>query len=137
VLASQTCGLLAAVLLRRSRWAVATPRTGLVLDASGSKLMVSRPYDTRYHGRMTHAMTVRLDDDTQAKLDDLAERLAGAAGRSEAVRIAIVRTWQELEDERLAGQYAAVVAENPHYPYESAEEAEAMRERRRKRMASY
>jgi predicted transcriptional regulator len=81
---------------------------------------------------MTNAMTVRLDDETARQLAELAERYRS---RSAAVQDAIHRAWQQLQDEKLDAGYAAAVADNPHYPYESAEEAAALRARRRARQA--
>jgi predicted transcriptional regulator len=79
---------------------------------------------------MTNAMTVRLDDETSRELTELAEL---HPSRSAAVLAAIHQAWQRLQDERLQAGYAAAVAENPHYPYESAEEAAVLRARRRAR----
>lgn len=81
---------------------------------------------------MTSAMTVRLDEDTARQLAELAER---ARSRSAAVQDAIHLAWQQLQVEKLDAGYAAVVAENQQYPYESAEEATALRARRRTRQA--
>ncbi len=81
---------------------------------------------------MTNAMTVRLDDETARQLAELAERYRS---RSAAVQDAIHRAWQQLQDDKLEAGYAAAVADNPHYPYESAEEAAALRARRRARQA--
>jgi predicted transcriptional regulator len=81
---------------------------------------------------MTTAMTVRLDEDTARQLTELAEHYRS---RSAAVQDAIHRAWQQLQDEKLDAGYAAAVADNPHYPYESAEEAAALRARRRARQA--
>lgn len=79
---------------------------------------------------MTHAMTVRLDPDTEQQLADLA---AHAASRSAAVTAAIRQAWQRLQADQLDTAYAAAVAENPHYPYESAEQRDALRARRNRR----
>lgn len=81
---------------------------------------------------MTSAMTVRLDEDTARELSELAER---HRSRSAAVQDAIHRAWQQLQDEKLEAGYAAAVAENPHYPYESVEEAAVLRARRLRRQA--
>ncbi len=79
---------------------------------------------------MTKAMTVRLDDETARQLDDLA---VGQASRSAAVQDAIRTAWEQLQQAKLAAGYAAAVADNPLYPYESAEEIRAHRARRRRR----
>jgi predicted transcriptional regulator len=81
---------------------------------------------------MTNAMTVRLDDDSARQLAELAEH---HRSRSAAVQDAIHRAWQQLQADKLDAGYAAAVAENPHYPYESAEEAATLRARRRARQA--
>jgi predicted transcriptional regulator len=86
----------------------------------------------RYHICMTSAMTVRLDDETSRELAELAER---HPSRSAAVQAAIHQAWQRLQEEKLQAGYAAAVADNPHYPYESAEEAAVLRARRRARQA--
>jgi len=77
-------------------------------------------------------MTVRLDEDTARELAELAQR---HRSRSAAVQDAIHRAWQRLQEEKLEAGYAAAIAENPHYPYESAEEAATLRSRRRIRQA--
>jgi len=41
----------------------------------------------------------------------------------------------QLQEEKLQAGYAAAVAENPHYPYESADEASVLRASRRARQA--
>jgi predicted transcriptional regulator len=79
---------------------------------------------------MTNAMTVRLDEDTARELSELAER---HRSRSAAVQDAIHRAWQQLQEEKLDAGYADAVAKNPLYPYESPEEAAALRVRRRSR----
>lgn len=81
---------------------------------------------------MTTAMTVRLGADTARELAELAQR---HRSRSAAVQAAIHQAWAQLQDEKLAAGYAAAAAENPHYPYESAEEAGVLRARRRDRAA--
>ncbi len=78
------------------------------------------------------AMTVRLGEDTTRELDELAQRYRS---RSAAVQAAIHQAWTQLQDEKLAAGYAAAAAANPDYPYESAEEAAALRSRRRDRAA--
>ena len=80
---------------------------------------------------MTSAMTVRLDEETARELAELAERYRS---RSAAIQDAIHRAWRQLQAEKLDAAYAEAVAENPHYPYESAEEAAALRARRHARL---
>jgi predicted transcriptional regulator len=79
---------------------------------------------------MTSAMTVRLDEETSRELAELAER---HPSRSAAVQAAIHQAWQRLQEDKLQAGYAAAVAGNPHYPYESAGEAAVLRARRRVR----
>lgn len=77
-------------------------------------------------------MTVRLDTDTAQQLAELAEQ---QPSRSAAVTEAIRQAWQRLQAEQLDAAYAAAVADNPHYPYESTEERQAMRARRNQRQS--
>lgn len=83
---------------------------------------------------MTHAMTVRLDDTTKHKLNDLARRTSQSM--SGAVKDAIAQAWELSQQEALDSAYAAAVADNPHYPYDSPEEAATLRQRRNRRQAS-
>jgi predicted transcriptional regulator len=82
---------------------------------------------------MTSALTVRLDEDTARQLAELAEHYRS---RSAAVQEAIHRAWRQLQEEKLDAGYTTAAAENPHYPYESAEEAAVLRARRRARHSS-
>jgi predicted transcriptional regulator len=79
---------------------------------------------------MTSALTVRLDEDTARQLAELAEH---HRSRSAAIQEAIRRAWRQLQEEKLDAAYAAAVAANPDYPYESAEEAAVLRSRSRTR----
>jgi predicted transcriptional regulator len=81
---------------------------------------------------MTTAMTVRLGEETARELAELAQRYRS---RSAAVQDAIHQAWAQLQDEKLEAGYAAVAAGNANYPYESAEEADVLRARRRDRAA--
>lgn len=81
---------------------------------------------------MTHAMTVRLDEETERQLVELA---ASYPSRSAAVLDAIHAAWRRHREDRLDAAYAAVVAENPAYPYEDAAERDAIRARRDRRQA--
>jgi len=81
---------------------------------------------------MTTALTVRLDEKSAQQLAELAEH---HRSRSAAVQDAIHRAWEQLQADKLEAGYAAAVADNPHYPYESAEEAATLRTRRRSRDA--
>jgi predicted transcriptional regulator len=79
---------------------------------------------------MTNAMTVRLDEETSRELAELAGHYRS---RSAAIQDAIHNAWRRLQAEKLEAGYAAAVADNPRYPYESAEEADVLRARRRTR----
>lgn len=79
---------------------------------------------------MTHAMTVRLDQSTDHQLAELAEEYPS---RSAAVADAIHLAWHRMQEDRLDAAYAAAVAEDPTYPYESADERAALRARRNRR----
>lgn len=81
---------------------------------------------------MSYAMTVRLDDETARQLAELAE---GKSSRSAAVTAAIREAWQRMQQQKLERAYAAVVAENPEYPFESSEERSTIRARRNTRAA--
>ncbi|WP_020501165.1 hypothetical protein [Sciscionella marina] len=77
-------------------------------------------------------MTVRLDDETQQKLAELAEQQPST---SAAVKDAIHEAWQHLQETKLDTAYAAAVADNPAFPYESETERETLRARRNRREA--
>jgi hypothetical protein len=51
------------------------------------------------------------------------------------VTSAIREAWQRLREEKLEAAYAAAVAENPHFPCESAAERSQLRSRRNARQA--
>jgi hypothetical protein len=55
--------------------------------------------------------------------------------RQRHLQDAIHRVWRQLQAEKLDAGYPAAIAENAHYPYESAEEAAALLARRRARQA--
>ncbi|MBF6189483.1 MULTISPECIES: ribbon-helix-helix protein, CopG family [Nocardia] len=76
-------------------------------------------------------MTVRLDDETFRRLQELEQ--AGAPSRSAAVVAAIHEAWNRLQDEQLARAYEAAVAQSPTYPYEDEDERAVLRARRNKR----
>jgi predicted transcriptional regulator len=82
---------------------------------------------------MTHAMTVRLDDET---FEHLKELEGSAASRSAAVVSAIREAWTRLQEDKLAAAYAAAVAETPTYPYENDDERAVLRARRNARQAT-
>jgi len=64
---------------------------------------------------------------------ELAELAGHYPSRSAAIQDAIHSAWRQLQADKLEAGYAAAVADNPHYPYESAEEAAVLRTRRRAR----
>lgn len=76
-------------------------------------------------------MTVRLDAETERQLAELAE--GHYPSRAAAVSDAIRQAWQRVQEDQLDAAYAAAVADNPHYPYDSADERAAMRRRRNAR----
>jgi predicted transcriptional regulator len=80
---------------------------------------------------MTYAMSVRLDDETARQLDDLVS--AGHTSKAAALQDAVHVAWRELQYRRLEEGYAAIAAENPHYPFESAEDGAIRRKRRAER----
>jgi predicted transcriptional regulator len=80
---------------------------------------------------MTYTMSVRLDDETASQLDDLVS--AGQTSKAAALQEAVHLAWRELQYRRLEEGYAEVAAENPHYPFESAEDAAILRKRRAER----
>lgn len=79
---------------------------------------------------MTHAMTVRLDDETFERLEELEK---SAASRSAAVVEAIRTAWEQLQEEKLLRAYQAAVADSPSYPYENEQESTTLRARRNAR----
>ncbi|MBO0855099.1 MAG: antitoxin [Nocardia sp.] len=87
-------------------------------------------FQMRYHICMTHAMTVRLDDETFQRLKELE---VDAASRSAAVVTAIREAWDRLQEEKLQAAYEAAVADSPTYPYENDDERTALRARRNAR----
>jgi len=80
---------------------------------------------------MTHAMSVRLDDETAKQLADLVS--AGHTSKTAALQDAVHVAWRELQYRRLEEGYTAIAADNPHYPFESAEDAAIRRKRRAER----
>lgn len=76
----------------------------------------------------SHAMTLRLNDETRQRLEEI------VTGRYRSANAAIVdainRLWDAVHAEELDAAYAAAVADNPAYPYESEEERQAARSRR-------
>lgn len=81
---------------------------------------------------MTRAMTVRLGDDANRELIELAQ---GYPSQSAAVHAAIHAAWRRTYEDRLDAAYMAAVADNPNYPYEDAAERDALRARRDHRQA--
>lgn len=80
---------------------------------------------------MTYTMSVRFDDGTASQLEDLAS--AGNTSKTSALEEAVRIAWRELQYRRLEEGYAAIAAENPHYPFESAEDSAIRRKRRAER----
>jgi predicted transcriptional regulator len=77
---------------------------------------------------MTFTMSVRFKDETARQLEDLAQ--AGNTSKVSALEEAVQLAWRELQYQRLEEGYAAIAAEDPHYPFESAGDAADRRKRR-------
>ena len=76
-------------------------------------------------------MTVRLDDQTHQRLQDIVE--GGYRSANAAIIDAINKRWEVLREEQLDASYAAAVQDNPAYPYDSEDERRAARARRNAR----
>ena len=76
-----------------------------------------------------YSTRLRLDQPTRQRLDEV---VAAGHYRSNnaAVVDAINRLWEELRQDDLDAAYAAAVADNPSYPYESEAERATARTRR-------
>jgi Arc/MetJ-type ribon-helix-helix transcriptional regulator len=79
-----------------------------------------------------YSTRLRLDQPTRQRLEEV---VAAGHYRSNnaAVVDAINRLWEQLRQEDLDTAYAAAVADNPSYPYESEAERAAARTRRNAR----
>lgn len=75
-----------------------------------------------------HSMTVRLDEETRRRLQDIVK--GGYRSANAAIVDAINKRWEALHDEQLDAAYAAAVHHNPAYPYDSEAERSATRARR-------
>ena len=78
---------------------------------------------------------LRLDSRTRERLQSVVA-LGRYRSQNAAIIAAINRLCDELQTEQLEAGYAAAVAENPSYPYESADERQIMRHRRDQRHAA-
>jgi len=76
-------------------------------------------------------MTVRFDDETRQRLQDIVK--GGYRSANAAIVDAINKRWETLYDEQLDAGYAAAVQDNPAYPYDSEAERSAARARRNAR----
>jgi predicted transcriptional regulator len=76
-------------------------------------------------------MTLRLDDDTRERLQHVVQ--GRYRSNNAAIVDAINRLWDAVRAEELDAGYAAAVADNPAYPYESEDERQAARTRRNAR----
>lgn len=84
-----------------------------------------------YHSVMAYSMTLRLDPSTHDRLRRIVE--GRFRSNNAAIVAAINKLWETLEDEELDAAYAAAVADNPAYPYESADERTVSKKRRNAR----
>jgi predicted transcriptional regulator len=80
---------------------------------------------------MTYTISVRMDDQTASQLADLAS--AGHTSKAAAVHDAVRLAWRELQYRRLEEGYDSVAADNPHYPFESSQDATIRKARRAER----
>lgn len=82
-------------------------------------------------GVRDYSMTVRLDQQTRQRLQDIVK--GGYRSANAAIVDAINKRWEALHDEQLDAAYAAAIHDNPAYPYESEAERSAARARRNAR----
>jgi predicted transcriptional regulator len=80
-----------------------------------------------------YAITLRLDDETRERLEQVVT--GRYRGKNAAIVDAINRLWDAVRAEELDAGYAAAVADNPAYPYESEDERQAARARRNARQS--
>jgi predicted transcriptional regulator len=78
-----------------------------------------------------YALTLRLDDQTRERLEEIVS--GRYRGKNAAIVDAINRLWDAVRAEELDASYAAAVADNPAYPYESQDDRQAARARRNAR----
>ncbi|ORX13079.1 antitoxin [Mycobacterium xenopi] len=78
-----------------------------------------------------HSMTLRLDDQTRQRLQDIVKD--GYRSANAAIVDAINKRWEALHQEQLDAAYAAAVQDNPNYPYDSETERRTARARRNTR----
>ncbi|EUA17390.1 putative antitoxin MazE4 [Mycobacterium xenopi 3993] len=78
-----------------------------------------------------HSMTLRLDNQTRQRLQDIVKD--GYRSANAAIIDAINKRWEALHEEQLDAAYAAAVKDNPAYPYDSTAERSAARRRRNAR----
>ncbi|MGH3523066.1 MAG: antitoxin [Mycobacterium sp.] len=78
-----------------------------------------------------YSISLRLDEQTRDRLREIVEGRYRSANA--AIVDAINKWWETLRGAELEAGYAAAVAENPAYPYESEDERLASRARRNRR----
>jgi Arc/MetJ-type ribon-helix-helix transcriptional regulator len=81
-----------------------------------------------------HSTRLRLDAQTHQRLHEVVQ--GRYRSNNAAIVDAINRLWHELREQELDADYAAAVADNPAYPYESEDERVAARVRRNSRQQS-
>lgn len=85
----------------------------------------------RYGMAGEYSTRLRLDAETRERLRQIVE--GRYRSNNAAIVDAINRLWQALREQELDAGYAAAVADNPAYPYESEAERVAARRRRNAR----
>jgi hypothetical protein len=78
-----------------------------------------------------YSTRLRLDPQTRERLREIVE--GRYRSNNAAIVDAINRLWETLHEQDLDARYAAAVADNPAYPYESEDERAAARTRRNAR----
>ncbi|ULE31061.1 antitoxin [Mycobacterium sp. IDR2000157661] len=81
-----------------------------------------------------YSTRLRLDASTHQRLQDIVGK-GHYRSSNAAIVDAINRLWDHVCEQELDAAYAAAVAENPSYPYESVAERAAARARRNRRQA--
>jgi quinol monooxygenase YgiN/Arc/MetJ-type ribon-helix-helix transcriptional regulator len=111
------------------------PKSTQLIDGVPRIAQYASPGTEPVSGMADYSTRLRLDQPTQQRLDEVVA--AGHYSSNDAAVVdAINRRWEQLRQEDLDAAYAAAVADNPSYPYESEAERAAARTRRNARQQS-